>query len=1599
MITTKKTKNLITIILAFLAALFITAAAGCNLTNKYTVQGRVLVDGVPVSNVTVSCGSTETTTDKNGKYTLKGLQGEVSVKFSSNKYWFPNKEYNFDKKSICDSTDGKKYRKIFGVCKNGNENVGGVRIEVSDDVSRLVVFSDSQGKFTLYNIVGDAEIKATLNGESLYSKKSFYDKGRDESVTIVSYSTFNLGFNLKDGLSEADFTAIYGDETYEISDKSGLFIERAEFGKSVTLLSDEYGFSETPVTVTEENQVKTVDVYKKYALSATVTCGSEPLGGASVYVDGTLKTFTDAKGKFTVNGLFGENVIKVEKDGFTSVTVTSNKDEAEFDFNLKKRIYGSVICDGKPLKNATVKLSKTGLYSGVTESGKDNNENASEICVTDVNGYYEFYANNGEEVEVVYNGVRFEKSIYSVSGETARYDFYGERFYDVEITLTTDDGEDFAVKLDKDSGNIYVDFASELVGGDIFGSSKAFVKNVYGERKVALLADGYEVEILGGKDKSASTAINTPEIESENSSNENFAMKNSVVVDYAANEISFALKKKYSVECSVVSDNITLSGAALTVNGTTIARGENGKYVLTLIKGDVIEAACDGYDLKSIIFDGDVSNVSILNLTYGLSVNVICGIKEVKDYSLILNGVKYSTENTLSGKTQIKGLSGSVTVKIEKEGYTFNINDTGDILITVQRGEDLSVTATYEVSVGVSVGNKALPNVKILMFDNYFDKEPIVATTDETGKVNFSGLDSVYTVIAEDYEGVRFKPDFLIVEEGGDYSFADSGYLVTIKTAVGGKVLPGVNVTYGGRTFTTGDSGEYRISLSETTEISVDKKGYDFDETAVTVSAADDGKTFVFNATYSVYGEVKSGKTPIVGVKVSVGENYVITDGEGKYVISGINSLDAEITFGKEGFIPEKLEVSGYAEVNASIYADVKFEVKCGETLLEDVKFNVNNEQKSKFSLDDTVEFIKDGYEFTPVTVTEDILGTLVAVNGSYYITGIVRNGKYVVSGASVLIGEAVKAATDENGEFAICGLVGTNVLTFELDGYAIETVEVSSPKNVVAAATYSVTIKVVCKDDALQNVTVKIGGENKGVTDSNGELTVSGLTGDNYVELYLDGYDFVGNGAVASPKTLNFAAAYTVSGKVGIGIDGGAVGKVKVLVNGVATAFTDDKGEFKLSGLDGENIITFEKHGYEIEALTVSSPVDKRVKASYYVETVFSGDFIGAVAFIGEERIAITDSLVNFGPFDGNVTIRFEKDGYVFNPSVIEAREYSERAVTISKTFTVSGKITTASGLPVIDITVTSGDVSVKTSTDGSYVLKGLSGSVHVKCMYEFIVDGVNLYNHRCEVFGSATYSQETEGVNLTVNDEEYAWAIFERNYLVKLGKHGDTAYSVKGTGDVTATAGVKTYGGFIKIKDANGNVLTENSNYGNSMFGIDPRVAVLSYRKFGSADLTYTQINGGKVTGANVADYSSATFNDVTEAAYTEKYGGTIDDILIYNIDSSTVDTIGLTVTDSGCTVSMNLKTTENMYSAYKKQIKEMSDVTIKSFEYVKLTLNFNEKGMVTNVKVEEKYTVTTMNATSQAVFNYDYSYDNVKDLSGFKKDNAVIGELLGR
>ena len=140
----KLTIFLITLLCVSVCCLMLTA---CDFTYRFTINGKVTVNGVPVEGVKVSCDVAETTTDADGKYELTEITGEVKIKFSSDEYWFPEVTGKYWTDTTVDMTAGKKLRTVSGKCVNGGMPVVNAAVTLEGVNKTLVTFTDELGQF------------------------------------------------------------------------------------------------------------------------------------------------------------------------------------------------------------------------------------------------------------------------------------------------------------------------------------------------------------------------------------------------------------------------------------------------------------------------------------------------------------------------------------------------------------------------------------------------------------------------------------------------------------------------------------------------------------------------------------------------------------------------------------------------------------------------------------------------------------------------------------------------------------------------------------------------------------------------------------------------------------------------------------------------------------------------------------------------------------------------------------------------------------------------------------------------------------------------------------------------------------------------------------------------------------------------------------------------------------------------------------------------------------------------------------------------------------------------------------------------------------
>ncbi len=1519
----------------------------------FSVSGVVTVDSLPVSDVLVSGQFFETTTDENGYYCLSGLTEQTTIAFYSEKYFFPENNDVFSTDAVFDCTNGMAYRTVNGKCTNGDESVADVQVTLKGQNKTYITFSDDDGNFSVDNLAGDVEVSAIKDGKQFFSQVS--PNNSQDSIEIVSTSKFSVSFDFgDDDLLKADFVCVYnGEETAYSTIDGDFIIEKAEFGKTIKFISDDFAFDNNEFTITSKNDVKNVVVYQKYDLTGNVSCGTTVLENAEVLLDNNVVAHTDASGNYMVQGLYGTHVAKIVMQGYVEQNETITKQCNEFSPKLLKNVSIKVVVNGKQLSGANVSVGERSFLTTLYE--------------TQMNCF------DGESIAVTKEGYYFEEPIVVENGKN-RYVVTGQKIYSAKITLNgTELPADVAA--DTTSDGITIDLKQNLSNNAVsFVNGVVSIDGLYGTHNLIVNLQNYRT--------------NAPQCVNENSAN--------VIVEAAL---------LHDVVCSVKSGDVVIGGAKIFVNDLFACQSdENGNFDVQLAQNDVLSVEKQGYDLfsKAYLTSEEFGGI---NLTYSVELSVKCGQNYVRNYSVSYCG---KTE-IASGKIILNGLSGNSEVSIEKDGYEF-LFDNGQNSKQVVSHEVCQVAATYTAKVVVSKSKVVVEGATVIVADNE-NGNVLELSTDANGEVTLQGLNSAYTVIVCDYDGVRFRPDSVEISEGGTYSFADSGYSVTLKTQVGSSPLADVEISYGTRNAVTNELGEYKLNLSENAIITLSKNGYEFDSKTISLTEDDDGKTINIFATYGISGKVVSGATPLKDVNIAAGELSTTTDEQGNYALQGISVLDQEIVFQKDGFVQQSQQISGYQIVNANMFVDVLFEFASGDIVLENVSSMVNGISTSNFVLGDVVEFQKDGYSFENVTI--DGMQKII-VQGSYTVSGMVKNGSDGIANVSVCDGESVLSLTDENGKFVVSGLYGEKTLSFKSPNFKINSVTVSKPtSSVVANASYNVNVKVLTNGEPLQDVSVSVRNTVIGKTDLNGLLVLENLTGKNTIVLEKKGYSFDGNFVVTQGTEALFEATYAVSGIVYVGNSTKTLSNLRIYVNENYCYTTGSNGAFSIENLSGENKVTFSLDGYKTQDIMVSQPQSLSVRMGFYVVVTFKGNDGGTiVANINDNQTVIKDSTVTLGEFYEATEINFSKEGWAFDIPNLIVTDYTQKEVTLGKAFSIGGKVTTSSGLPVVGMTIYAGNQTTETDSSGNYNFSSLMGEVQVRGAYKFTVDGKNLYTHDCAVNDTTKYTDNATVNFNSVSDTDYAFALYERNYDVRLGQYGNTAYKITGGGGVKAVAvgtTTKTSGGFIKIKDANGNILTENSNFGETILGIDPRVAVLSY--YNGSSVKYASVSGEKVSGSldpakvSSVNYTGVTFVDCSDSELKSQYGSSANGIVIYNVNSSTVSSSAVTKNSNGTfTLTMTLSTSAAMYSNYATQINKLSGVTMSEFKKEILTFTLDSNGYVTQMIADENYIVkkkvgVEVEADTTATLTYNYTYDNITDLSSFTTDNTVVQRLLGR
>lgn len=357
-------------------------------------------------------------------------------------------------------------------------------------------------------------------------------------------------------------------------------------------------------------------------------------------------------------------------------------------------------------------------------------------------------------------------------------------------------------------------------------------------------------------------------------------------------------------------DIVSISGGhfhsiGLKSDGTAVATGLNKEGQTNVSSWrDMVAVAGGGWHSTGLKNNGTLVAIGF-NDDYQLNVSGWLGITTnfrasgiVKDqkgsgiagFQVAAGSVMTTTDQ--SGRFTLSGLTGSLSIKASKEGYSVNPSYRE----VSKNAVNVDFVATYAVTGRVvdALGNG--------MKDVMFVVDGATYSTDYSGNFTISGLSGPITLAPKNLEGYSFTPNQVsavgpmkdVRFSGG---FEASGKVVDLD----GKGLAGFLITAGGNTTLTDKDGAYSFSgLSKTISIYASKEGYVTNPSNEVVSYTK--KNIDFRASYRLKGKVTDTKgNGIGGVEIRFAGVQGVTDYDGFFVLSGLSGK-GEVFFYKEGF-------------------------------------------------------------------------------------------------------------------------------------------------------------------------------------------------------------------------------------------------------------------------------------------------------------------------------------------------------------------------------------------------------------------------------------------------------------------------------------------------------------------------------------------------------------------------------------------------------------------------------------------------------------------------------------------------------------------------
>ena len=871
-------------------------------------------------------------------------------------------------------------------------------------------------------------------------------------------------------------------------------------------------------------------------------------------------------------------------------------------------------------------------------------------------------------------------------------------------------------------------------------------------------------------------------------------------------------------------------------------------------------------------------------------------------------------------------------------------------------------------------------------------------TTDENGNFAFSNLDKA-TLLSFSADGYVFQQENIAVyqetkniEVNAEKKYTLKGRVVSDNMGIAGATVVTnglVNVTA-----TTDSKGYFSIeNIAGETRVSVAKENFLFEDKIATI----DNCNLVFSGTTSVTATVKGAE----GATLTI-NNKKLTYSDGVYSASGIalGSVLIPVLNGYH-FEPSQMVITREnqnVEFTAYKTYTVTGTALSGSNTISGVTVKVNGDaitttnSAGQFTIsglwgDNILNFSHSVFKFNSVEVSD---AQNLELNGTFTLTGYVYTGISPVSEVYVSSG-AVSSMTDTSGKFSLNGISLGATVTFQKDGYIIDTLQITDTtvQNVTATALFDARITVLCDGEPLENASVLVDGKNY-TTDSYGVVEFNDFANSFVANISLDGYtsEQVNITRENNQITVNLRKIYDLT----INIHSGDIilNGAQVYYNGVVQ--TVEGNTLKIEGLNTPLEVRVLVDGYNALTLTGSAEnANLDFDLSYNVNgTVSNGSLSVDAEIVATDKQGgkITARTDKYGIYEitlkGTNTLTANATNLNFTDCIVKG----ESTQNFAASYDISGSLTAegeaVSGATVLLISAdTHEQQAFTTEADGKYSFSNLAGA------YVLMIENatVELMPKNYEIISGGIYNFDASGYSISgkvLNGSQGVAGVTIRagDTTVTTNENGEFTFDLL-MGNVTVTA-IKTGYTFDRTfeltPENDGEQIVFNATY-----------MVEGYVKSGNTSLENVKviITDGKVAYTDSAGYFKIEGLTDTNTLEFEKTGYTINSIKV-----SGYQNLELQATFS---ISGTVKVGENALSGVVVSNGTVSTTTNEAGEFTLSGISAGENIIAT----KSGYTFNTIIATE---YGQNFAFSGTFSVSGIVKSNGravsgvavVLGDL---